>query len=161
MRKFSGTTAPTPGKVTGGGQVTGDPIFSSSGALLSAPAIMPSAASPTAQATFGFVVQCCAPRGNLEYNDHAAGVLIRSKSIDGLFISSPGATCPAVPGSQHARFTGTAKVVHADGTATTERFNANADDCGEPGTADTFGIQTVTYSNGPSVLVGGNIQIHR
>jgi len=35
------------------------------------------------------------------------------------------------------------------------------DDCGEPGTMDTFAIQTTGYSNGPTVLIGGNIQIHK
>ena len=34
------------------------------------------------------------------------------------------------------------------------------DDCGEPGTSDTFGIKTDTYENGPNKLIGGNIQIH-
>jgi hypothetical protein len=44
---------------------------------------------------------------------------------------------------------------------TTEPFTVEVDDCGEPGTADTFGINTMTYSNGPSILIGGNIQIHK
>jgi hypothetical protein len=149
----------TPGKVTGGGQVTGDPVFSASGTLLSPPAAIPSAASPTAQATFGFVVTCCAPKGNLEYDDHAAGVTIKAKSMDSLVISSPASSCPTVPGSQHAEFTGTATVTDSTGTST-RPFTVKVDDCGEPGTADTFSIQTTGYSNsGP--LIGGNIQIHK
>ena len=40
-------------------------------------------------------------------------------------------------------------------------FTVDVDDCGEPGTADTFGIKTMSYSNGPSTLIGGNIQIHK
>ena len=60
----------TPGKVTGGGQIEGDPLFSPLGELISLPALVPSLASPTAQANFGFTVKCCAPTGNLEYNDH-------------------------------------------------------------------------------------------
>jgi len=150
----------TPGKVTGGGQIQGDPVFSALGTLLSVPALVPSVADPKAQATFGFVVTCCAPTGNLEYNDHQADVRIKAQSISGLFISSPGTSCPAIPGSMHAKFTGTASVIRSVGT-TTEPFTVDVDDCGEPGTADTFGIKTTTYSNGPSTLIGGNIQIHK
>src|SRR5712692_8570738 len=49
-----GGVPPTPGKVTGGGQIQGDPIFSPLGDLLSVPALIPSLSSPTSQATFGF-----------------------------------------------------------------------------------------------------------
>ena len=149
----------TPGKVTGGGQIQGDPVFSAFGDLLSAPALMPSLADPKTQATFGFVVHCCAARGNLEYYDHPLDVRIKAQSFDGLFISSPGTSCPSTPGSKHARFTGTAAVIRSTGT-TTEPFTVEVDDCGEPGTADTLGIKTTTYSNGPNRLIGGNIQIH-
>ena len=150
----------TPGKVTGGGQVEGDPVFSALGALLSAPAVIPSAAGLPAQATFGFVVQCCPARGNLQYDDHTMGVTINAKSIDFLAISgSSGTSCPAVPGSQHAEFTGTATVKRSTGTAT-QPFTVDVDDCGEPGTMDTFKIQTTGYVNG-GTLIGGNIQIHK
>jgi hypothetical protein len=151
---------PTPGKVTGGGQIQGDPVFSTAGSLLSAPALMPSLADPAAQATFGFVVQCCAPFGNLEYQDHPMDVRIKAQSFDGLFISSPGTSCSSVPGSKHARFTGMAAVTRPTGT-TIEPFTVEVDDCGEPGTADTFRIKTTTYANGPNTLIGGNIQIHK
>jgi hypothetical protein len=152
--------ASTPGKVTGGGQIPGDdPLFSPTGDLLSIPALTVSSSSPNGKATFGFVVKCCAPTGNLEYNDHEADVRIKAETVDGLFISSPGTSCPAVPGSKHATFTGSAQVIRSAGT-TTEPFTVDVDDCGEPGTADTFGIKTTTYSNGPSILIGGNIQIH-
>jgi len=53
-----------------------------------------------------------------------------------------------------------ASVIQPTGT-TTEPFTVDVDDCGEPGSADTFGIETTTYSNGPSTLIGGNIQIHK
>src|SRR6185503_10064084 len=36
----------TPGKVTGGGQIQGDPVFSPIGDLVSVPALVPSVASP-------------------------------------------------------------------------------------------------------------------
>ena len=150
----------TPGKVTGGGQIDSDPVFSPLGDLLSLPALIPSLAAPTAQATFGFVAKCCPATGNLEYNDHSAGVRIKAQSVDAFSISSPGLSCPATPGSRHAQFVGTAAVIRSTGT-TTESYRVDVEDCGEPGTADTFGIKTTTYANGPSVLIGGNIQIHR
>jgi len=106
------------------------------------------------------VVRCCAPTGNLEYNDHQADVRIKAQSFDGLFISSPGTACPGTPGSMHATFHGMAAVIRSTGT-NNEPFTVDVDDCGEPGTADTFGIKTLTYSNGPSTLIGGNIQIHK
>jgi hypothetical protein len=150
----------TAGKATGGGQIGSDPVFSPLGELLSVPALVPSLADPSAQATFGFVAKCCSPAGNLEYNDHAANVRIKAQTVDGLFISRPGVSCPAVPGSAHATFTGMAAVIRPVGT-TNERYTVDVDDCGEPGSADTFGIKTTTYSNGPSALIGGNIQIHK
>jgi hypothetical protein len=150
----------TPGKVTGGGQVGGeDPLFSLTGDLLSLPALVVSASGPNENATFGFTVKCCPETGNLQYNDHGAGVRIKALSIIGLFISEPGMSCPAVPGSKHAVFTGTAEVSGPLGTDE-EDFTVQVDDCGEPGTMDTFGIDTETYHNPPSQLIGGNIKIH-
>ena len=149
--------ANTPGKATGGGQIPGvgsEPVFSLLGDLLSVPALVASPAGPTAKATFGFVARCCAPSGNLDYNDHAMDVRIKAQSIDGFFIST--GPCGA---NTHATFTGTAQVIRSTGT-TTEPFAVEVDDCGEPGVADTFGIRTTTYFNGPSPLIGGNIQIH-
>ncbi len=154
--------ASAPAKVTGGGQIPGDdPIFSPLGALLSVPALIPSLADPNAQATFGFVAKCCPATGNLEYNDHQADVRIKAQFVEGPVIRSPGDSCPTTPGSKHATIGGTATVIRSTGTAT-EDFTVEVDDCGEPGTADTFGIKTDTYSNGwpiPSTLTGGNIQI--
>jgi hypothetical protein len=145
--------------VTGGGQIEGDPVFSPFGELVSLPAVIPSLAGPGAQATFGFSVRCCPGTGNLEYNDHQGGVRIRAQSVSGLVISSPGTSCPTIPGSKHATFGGMASVIRS--TTTTESYTVDVDDCGEPGTADTFHIETTTYSSGaPSTLIGGNIQIH-
>src|SRR6185503_4639177 len=110
---------------------------------------------PSGKATFGFVVRCCPAKGNLEYNDHEADVRIKAESIDALQITA-GSCGP----NTHAIFTGTASVIRPTGT-TTEPFTVEVDDCGEPGTVDTFSIKTTTYSNGPSTLIGGNIQIHR
>jgi hypothetical protein len=147
--------ASTPGKVTGGGQVTGDPVFSPLGALLSPPALVPSLAGGSSQATFGFVVKCCPATGNLEYNDHQMGVRIKAQSMAALSIEN-GSCGP----NTHATITGTAAVIRSTGT-TTESFTVEVDDCGEPGTLDTFGIETTTYSRPSSNLIGGNIQIHR
>ena len=144
----------TPGKVTGGGQIQGDPVFSPLGELVSLPAIVPSATGGSTNATFGFTVRCCPATGNLVYQDHGMNVRIKATSISGLSISD-GSCGPRT----HAQFVGTASVTRSTGT-TTESFTVDVDDCGEPGTMDTFGIQTTTYSNGPSVLIGGNIQIH-
>ena len=142
-------------KVTGGGQIEGDPVFSVDGMLLSVPALVPSLANPKSQASFGFAVQDGgAPKGNLEYNDKPAGVRVKVTSISGLSFSS---SCGP---NTHAKFSGMADVIRATGT-TSEPFTVDVDDCGEPGTMDTFGIMTLTYSNGPSTLIGGNIQIQK
>jgi len=132
-------------------------VFSVDGVLLSIPALVPSLADPKSQASFGFVVQDGGtPTGNLEYNDKPAGVRIKATSMSTLFITA--GPCGA---NTHAEFTGTAAVTRPAGT-TTESFTVEVDDCGEPGTTDTFGITTTGgYSNGPSTLIGGNIQIHK
>jgi hypothetical protein len=154
--------ASAPAKVTGGGQIPGDdPLFSPLGDLLSVPALIPSLADPNAQATFGFVAKCCPATGNLEYNDHQADVRIKAQSVEGPIIRSPGDSCPTIPGSKHATIGGRATVIRSTSTRT-EDFTVEVDDCGEPGTADTFGIKTETYMNGwpvPKTLIGGNIQI--
>jgi hypothetical protein len=145
----------TTGKVTGGGQVGSDPVFAASGALLSLPALVTSAANPTAQASFGFVVQAGSPpTGNLEYNDKPADVRIKAISYSGLGITS--GPCGA---NSRAVFAGSAEVTRL-GVTTTENFTVRVDDCGEPGTSDTFSISTASYTNG-STLIGGNIQIHK
>ncbi len=144
------------GKVTGGGQIQGDPVFSVDGVLLSVPALVPSLADPQSQANFGFVVQDGGvPTGNLEYNDKPAGVRIKATSFSTLFITD--GVCGL---NTHATFTGMAAVTQSTGT-TTESFTVDVDDCGEPGTMDKFGITTPSHSNGPSTLIGGNIQIHK
>ena len=149
----------TPGKVTGGGQIPGDdPLFSPLGELISLPAIVPSLSNSNSNASFGFVAKCCPESGNLEYNDHGADVRIKATSVEHLAISSPGIACPATPGSKHATVTGNANVIRPSGTMP-EPYTVDVDDCGEPGTMDTFGIKTTTYANGPHTLIGGNIQI--
>jgi hypothetical protein len=147
----------TPGKATGGGQIIGqEPLFSPFGQLLSLPALIASPnGDPNGKCSFGFTAKCCEPSGNLEYNDHGMNVRIKAQTITGFFISEG----PCGPNT-HATITGVAQVTRSTGT-TTESFTVEVDDCGEPGTADTFGIRTTSYVNGPSPLIGGNIQIHR
>jgi hypothetical protein len=150
-----GGLASTPGKVTGGGQVQGDPLFSPLGELLSLPALIVST-SGGAQANFGFVIQftsgATAPKGNLVYQDHGANVRIKATSYDQLIIGT-GICGP----NTHATFTGMAEV-----NGVSESLTVVVDDCGEPSSGpppDTFSISTDSYSNsGP--LIGGNIQIH-
>jgi hypothetical protein len=159
------SSTPTPGaKVTGGGTID-DPVFSPTGDLVSLPALIPSLADPKSQASFGFAVSGgTTPTGNLAYDDHGADVRIKATSISSLSITSPGSSCSSTPGSKHAEFSGMAAVITSTGT-TSEPFTVKVDDCGEPGTADTFGIQAGSYCN-PSAcgmttkLTGGNIQIH-
>jgi hypothetical protein len=155
LQDYCSPPASTPGKVTGGGQILGmsDPLFSLLGDLLTLPALVPSSANSNVRCTFGFNVKCCALSGNLDYNDHAMNVRIKAQSITSLVISDG----PCGPNSR-ATFTGTAQVIRSGGT-TIESFTVEVDDCGEPGSSDNFGIRTLTYSNGPSQLVGGNIQI--
>jgi len=149
-----GACGNTPGKATGGGQIESDPVFSPLGDLVSLPALMVTSSNPSGRATFGFVARCCAPSGNLDYKDHAEDVRIKAISVDGFNIS-PSGFCA---GGKHAQVVGDASVIRSNGT-TTERYTVDVDDCGEPGTSDRFGIKTTSYANGPTVLLGGNIQI--
>jgi hypothetical protein len=146
----------TPGaKVTGGGTIE-DPVFSPTGDLLSLPAFAVSVSGGSAQASFGFAInQGTTPKGNLEYRDHGSGDVIKATSFSSLSITSAGMSC-ATPGSKHAKFTGTATVNGVPG----QLLTVEVDDCGEPGSADTFSITAGGYSNGPKILIGGNIQIH-
>src|SRR5204863_9428036 len=104
------------------------------------------------------------PTGNLVYDDHGADVRIKATSFSSLSISSPGSSCSSTPGSKHAEFKGMASVTSSIAT-TSEPFTVKVDDCGEPGTTDSFGIETTSYCNpmpcgNTSPLTGGNIQIH-
>ena len=153
------TPSPSPvaleGKVTGGGQVLGDPIFSPEGELLSPPAIIASILSG-GQANFGFAVHAGNPAtGNLSYDDPGGSTAIKASSFDALSFSD--GRCG--PGT-HASFDGIATVNGEAGKA----FRVDAEDCGQPGVGtDSFSIQVLEpdgYSNS-GVLSGGNIQIHR
>ena len=162
------TTAPagcpqvanTPGKATGGGKIASDPTGLDLVLELAVLLIKQSSnpMSVGAQATFGFVVTCCDPKGNLEYNDHEANVRIKATSFERLVIS-PSAVCLD---GKHAQIKGQAQETTATGTHPVG-FTVDVDDCTEPGSSpgvgpDMFMIQTIDYTAaGP--LIGGNIQI--
>lgn len=151
------SSVPIAQKVTGGGTID-DPIFSPTGDLLSLPAIVPSLAGGGAQASFGLSVQSqspAAPTGNLVYHDHGTGDDIKATSFTSLTLSpSPSTVC--VNGT-HAEIKGAATV---NGTPN-QSLTVEADDCGEPGTSDRFGITAGSYSKGPTTLMGGNIKIRK
>lgn len=152
---FSST--PTAGaKVTGGGTIEGDPVFSPTGDLISLPAVAASVGGGSSRANFGFVVTDGAnPRGNLSYHDHGTDVRIKATSFSSLSITT-GVCGP----NTHAAFNGTADV-----NGSPESVKVEVDDCAEPGSSpglgpDMFSIMTDSYSNsGP--LVSGNIKIHK
>jgi hypothetical protein len=161
----------TPGKVTGGGYIqpssgtSGGGIVPLDTVVQLAEVLIGTSSNPSSvggKATFGFVVTCCAPQGNLEYNDHGANLRVKATSFTNLVITDVSPACPA---GKHAQFKG-----QADETTTTATqsvmFTVDVDDCGEPGSSpgagpDTFKIQTSSGYMAGGLLVGGNIQIHR
>src|SRR5574340_727873 len=121
----------TSGKITGGGQIQKD-------------------------VNFGFEVN--SPNGigftgELEFNDKLKKINLDSKSITGLFVDANG---------KQGTFDGTATVNKKSGYT----FHVYVEDNGEPGTHDVFKIQIfdsngVFYSNGGTIIISGNIQIHK
>jgi hypothetical protein len=153
----------TPGKVTGGGRIEPSSTTSGLDAILEMATVLiqngSSPASVGSKATFGFSVNCCPAKGNLEYNDHGADVRIKATSVDGLSITD--STPLVCTGGQHAQFRGNAK---QNGTPVT--YTVDVDDCGEPGSSpgsgpDRLKIQTSAGYMAEGPLVGGNIQIHK
>jgi len=149
----------TPGKATGGGKIESSSTSTSLDTVLSlATLLITSTSHPISvgsQATFGFSVACCAPKGNLEYNDHAGNITIKATSII-TFVISPSSACPT---GKHAQFMGMAKQ-----NGTSVNFTVDVDDCGEPGSSptggpDMFKIQTSAGYMAGGPLIGGNIQI--
>ena len=145
----------TPGKASGGGKIVPSSDPSSLDVVLELATLLIGSGSSNASigdpATFGFSVMCCPSKGNLQYNDHDASVQIKATSITSLTITAPG-NCVG-GGGKHAEIHGMAKV-----NGTTEGLKVDVDDCGEPGSGDTFSIATDSYS-ASGRLIGGNIQI--
>lgn len=138
--------APVPtGNVTGGGWIE-SPIT---------PPPKKGKAAPNNKATFGFVAHyadgATTPSGNLQYNDHVIGLKVHG-NVTTLSVDKTMNT---------ATFSGTAKITQAK-TTIIGTYEVIAVDNGEPGKGvDTFAINLSTgYNAGPSVLGGGNIQLH-
>lgn len=99
------------------------------------------------RATFGFIALYpdgkTEPSGNLQYNDHAAGVKVHG-NVESLCVNG-----------NTAIFTGTYK----DATGTPVEYTVMAVDNGKPGKNDEF---TITLGNGytkSGTLKGGNIRV--
>src|SRR6266571_2611322 len=155
----SADAASTPGKVSGGGYIdpaSGNPVDLATLLIVNASG----GASSGGRANFGFSVQFQsgdpAPTGNLNYNDQAANVGIKASSFALPFLIDSGA-CGM---NSHATFRGTATVTRPTGI-TTEGFQTEVDDCGEPGASfpDTFKISTSDGYAASGNLIGGNIQV--
>ena len=97
--------------------------------------------------SFGFNAQSngTTVKGNCNVIDHPTKTQIKCKSVTSLVVVGT-----------HATFFGQATL---NGVATDYRIDV--DDLGEPGTADTFKIQTGSGYSAAGTLRGGNIQIHR
>ena len=156
----------TPGRASGGGKIESSTTSSTLDVVLDlATVLIRNSSSPTSvggQATFGFSVTCCPPKGNLEYNDHQAGVRIKMTSVD-RFVIGAGVSCPT---GKHAHFEGGGDETTATGT-TQRTVTVDVDDCGEPGssqasaTPDMFNITTTSGYTAGGPLIGGNIQVRQ
>jgi len=95
----------------------------------------------------GMVSKSDVASGNVEYQDHDAGLNIKSSTITAVVVSG-----------NHARMFGTATV---NGAGSFD-FVVDVDDLGEPGAGvDKFRIQLSNgYTAGVALLSGGNIQVH-
>jgi hypothetical protein len=100
----------------------------------------------TGRVSFGFNAQSdgTSVKGNCNVIDHNTMTQIKCRSVDSLVVAAT-----------HATFFGQATV---DGVATNYRIDV--DDNGEPGSSDTFKIQTDSGYVAAGTLQGGNIQIH-
>lgn len=96
---------------------------------------------------FEFMTRRDGPAGTLEYNDHATGLTLHTRTIEGIQVAGDEA---AVWGH-----------VTVDGASV--RFLLRLVDAGEPGTSDHYRLMLATgYRAGfGGPLVGGNVQIHR
>jgi hypothetical protein len=104
-------------------------------------------AASGSRVSFGFNAQsdAQAAKGNCNLIDHGTKTHIKCLSVETLVVIGT-----------HATFFGQASV---DGTTTNYRIDV--DDLGEPGSQDTFKIQTDNGYTAGGTLAGGNIQIHK
>ena len=126
----------TPGKATGGGQVSGE--------LAELTILRGSAAG--GRANFGFNAQFSTGllSGHLTYIDHGSKMDVKSTSIDSFTATG-----------NKASFSGRAKVNGIPGVG----FLVEVEDLGEPGRADTFRIVLQDGYAAGGVLLKGNIQV--
>ena len=119
-------TRSTPGKVTGGVKIALPNGFGTAG--------------------FEFMTKAGAPRGTLEYQDHATGLNLHTATIEAIYVSGNVAWIwgkVAFEGIQ-------------------QRFRLRLVDAGEPGREDHFELTVAPgYEAGQGVpIIGGNVQIH-
>ena len=127
----------TPGKVTGGGQIE---------------APVQTGGKKVDKASFGFVVMYDegdpAPKGELEYLDHATGMNVHAPDMTKLVVSDD---------KTQAWFEGTCTINGTSGYT----FEAYVEDNNEPGKDDWFEITLSTGYTVSKELLSGNIQIHK
>ncbi|MDI6885631.1 MAG: post-COAP-1 domain-containing protein [archaeon] len=129
----------TPGKVTGGGQIE-------------APNPVTVKKKIVDTASFGFNVMYDegypAPKGELEYLDHATKMNVHAHDMTKLVVS---------PDKTQAWFEGTCTIDGVSGYT----FEAYVEDNNEPGKKDVFEITLSTGYKAGGELLNGNIQIHK
>ncbi len=128
----------TPGKASGGGQITGEPAEMT--------ILRGTAAGGKASFGFGveFVAGAVAPTGDLSFTDHGLKKSVTSTGIDSFVVAGNTAT-----------WTGKATVNGVPNVS----YYAEVQDFGEPGTADTFRIVLGDGYAASGVLLKGNIQV--
>ena len=136
LEKIAPPPEMTPGKVTGGGQIE---------------APVQTGGKKVDKASFGFNVMYQetdpAPKGELEYLDHATGMNVHAHDMTRLVVSDD---------KTKAWFEGTCTIDGVSGFT----FEAYVEDNNEPGKKDRFEITFDSYS-ASGELLSGNIQIHK
>ena len=85
------------------------------------------------------------PQGNLTYQDHVLGMMVKSTQVTSVVVSGT-----------HAQVYGKATI---NGAGSYD-FLVDLNDAGEPGTADTFQIQLSNGYTAGGTLTAGNVQVH-
>ncbi len=139
LEKITPVAPMTPGKVTGGGQINAPKTVMVKGKLVD-------------RATFGFNVVYeegdPAPKGELEFFDHATGMNVHAHDMTRLAVSDE---------KTKAWFEGTCTIDGVSG----HTFKAYVEDNNEPGENDVFKIELDTGYAAGGTLLNGNIQIHK
>lgn len=137
LEKITPLMPMTPGKVTGGGQII---------------APVQTGGKKVDKASFGFNVMYRegdpAPKGELEYIDHATKMNVHAHDMTRLVVSND---------KTQAWFEGTCTIDGVSGYT----FEAYVEDNNEPGKNDVFEITLSTGYTAGGELLSGNIQIHK